>query len=159
MALGLGWVERNLASAPPQAELVPAAQPSTLTHVERRAALALFLIAITLLGLGFQIHFSLNAAPLFLRFAKPPELEYLIPIFWIGFNLLMLPGALLTTRYGGLWVMTAGSVVGALAAFAVAHAGSVTALGAAQFIAGGAWGCMMMSAVTATARSQSSYKK
>ena len=72
-----------------------------------------------------------------------------MPVFWIDFNLLMLPGAMLTTRYGGLWVMAAGGVVGALAAFAAANAGSLTALSTAQFIAGGAWGCVMMSAVTA----------
>ena len=149
VTLGLGWAERSLAGAPPQAELVPAAQPSTLAHVERRAPLALFLIAVTLLGLGFQIHFSLNSAPMFLKFAGPPVLEHLMPVFWIGFNLLMLPGAMLTTRYGGLWVMAAGGVFGALAAFAALNAGDLKVLSAAQFIAGGAWGCVMMSAVTA----------
>ncbi len=147
VTVGLGWAERNLADAPTQAAAAPS--PSIPGSVESRSPLALFLIAITLLGLGFQIHFSLNAAPLFLRFAKPPELEYLIPIFWIGFNLLMLPGALLTTRYGGLRVMAAGCAAGALAAVAVVLAGGVTTVSAAQFIAGGAWGCAMMSAVTA----------
>ncbi len=149
VTLGLGWAERRLVGAPPQAELVPAAQPSTLAHVERRAPLALFLIAVTLLGLGFQIHFSLNSAPMFLKFAKPPDLEHLMPVFWIGFNLLMLPGAMLTTRYGGLWVMAAGGAVAALAAFAAVNVGSLTTLSTAQFIAGGAWGCVMMSAFTA----------
>ena len=148
VTLGLGWAERSLAGAPPQTE--PASQPSTLgNNVERRAPLALFLIAITLLGLGFQVHFSLNSAPLFLKFAKPPDLEQLMPVFWIGFSLLMLPGTMLTTRYGGLRVMAAGGVIGALAAFAAVHAGSLTVLSTAQFIAGGAWGCVMMSAVTA----------
>ena len=72
-----------------------------------------------------------------------------MPIFWIGFNLLMLPGTMLTSRYGGLKVMAAGGVVGAIAAFAVVQATSVTALSVAQFVAGGAWGIVMMSAVTA----------
>ncbi len=149
VTLGLGWVERNLASAAPQNEILAASHPSTPAHVRTRAPLVIFLIAATLLGLGFQIHFSLNSAPLFLKFAKPPDLEQLMPVFWIGFSLLMLPSTWLATRYGGLWVMTAGSVVGALAAFAAVHAGSLTALSTAQFIAGGAWGCVMMSAVTA----------
>lgn len=149
VTLGLGWAERSLAGGPLRVEPAPAAQPSAVAVVQSRAPLALFLIAVMLLGLGFQIHFSLNAAPMFLKFAQPPELEHLMPVFWIGFNLLMLPGTMLTTRYGGLWVMAAGGVVGALAAFAAAHSGSLAGLGTAQFIAGGAWGCVMMSAVTA----------
>ena len=61
----------------------------------------------------------------------------------------MLPGTLLTKRYGGLWIMAAGGAVGAFAAFIALHAGSLTVLSTAQFVAGGAWGCVMMSAVTA----------
>ena len=147
VTLGLGWAERNLAAAPAPIEALP--PPSTPVNADSRSALALFLIAITLLGLGFQIHFSLNTPPMFLKFAKPPELEQLMPVFWIGFSLLMLPGTTLTTRYGGLWVMAAGGMVSALAAFAAVNAGGLTTLGAAQFVAGGAWGCVMMSAVTA----------
>ena len=147
VTLGLGWAERNLAATPPHVE--PASLLSTPTHVATRSPLALFLIAIALLGLGFQIHFSLNTAPLFLKFAKPPELEQLMPVFWIGFSLLMLPTTFLTKRYGGLCIMAAGGVVGAQAAFIALHASSLTVLTAAQFVAGGAWGCVMMSAVTA----------
>ena len=147
VTLGLGWAERNLASAPAQAEVAP--PPSISGNVDNRSPLALFLIAIALLGLGFQIHFSLNTAPLFLKFAKPPELEQLMPVFWIGFSLLMLPTTFLAQRYGGLSIMAAGSVVGAQAAFIALHASNLTVLSAAQFIAGGAWGCVMMSAVTA----------
>ncbi len=144
VTLGLGWAERSLASAGDATASVP-----TPTRSHERTPLMLFLIAVTLLGLGFQIHFSLNAAPMFLKFAKAPDLENLMPVFWIGFNLLMLPGTMLTTRYGGLTIMAAGGVIGALAAFFALHAGSLSALSAAQFIAGGAWGCVMMSAVTA----------
>ncbi len=147
VTLGLGWAERNLATTPLSAEATPL--PPTAGNVKSHSSLTLFLVAITLLGLGFQIHFSLNTAPLFLKFAKPPELEQLMPVFWIGFSLLMLPGTMLTKRYGGLWIMAAGGVVGAFAAFAAVNAGSLTTLSAAQFVAGGAWGCVMMSAVTA----------
>ncbi len=147
VTLGLGWAERNLAAAPSQTEAVTL--PSTAGNVDTRSPLALFLIAIALLGLGFQIHFSLNTAPLFLKFAKPPELEQLMPVFWIGFSLLMLPTTFFTKRYGGLSIMAAGGVVGAQAAFIALHASNLTVLTAAQFIAGGAWGYVMMSAVTA----------
>ena len=143
VTLGLGWAERSLAGAAAPALTEP------ISSVQHRAPLGIFLLAIVLLGLGFQIHFSLNAAPMFLKFAEAAELEHLMPIFWIGFNLLMLPGTMLTSRYGGLKVMAAGGVVAAIAAFAVVQATSVTALSVAQFVAGGAWGIVMMSAVTA----------
>ena len=142
VTLGLGWAERNLANAPAQAT------PEPVVTVPTNGSLGVFLVAVALLGFGFQIHFSLNAAPTFLKFAKPPDLDHLMPIFWIGFNVLMLPGTMLTSRYGGLKVMAAGGVIGAIAAFFVAQATSVAALGAAQFVAGGAWGIVMMSTVT-----------
>lgn len=147
VTLGLGWAERHLAAAPPPTE---SEQPtSTMSHTTARSPVALFLMAIALLALGFQVHSSLNTSPMFLKFATPPELEQLMPIFWIGFSVLMLPGTLLTQRYGGLCVMAASGVVGAQAAFVALHAGNLTVLSTAQFIAGGAWGCVMMSAVSA----------
>jgi hypothetical protein len=141
VTLGLGWVERNLAGA--------GTVPAAAAKAPPREPLGTFLLAVALLGLGFQIHFALNAAPLFLKFAKPAELEYLMPVFWIGFNLLMLPGTLLTSRYGGLAVMAAAGVIGGIASYAALHADSLAALTIAQFVAGGAWGCVLMSAVSA----------
>jgi hypothetical protein len=108
-----------------------------------------FLAAIVLLGLGFQLHFAVNSAPNYLRFAKPADLEQLMPVFWIGFNLLILPASLLTKRHGGPFMMAAGALVGAVAAVAVAQAGTLRFLVAAQFVAGAAWGCVMMSAISA----------
>jgi hypothetical protein len=108
-----------------------------------------FLAAIVLLGLGFQLHFAVNSAPNYLRFAKPAELEKLMPVFWIGFNLLILPASLLTKRHGGPFMMAAGALVGAVAAVAVSQAGTLRFLVAAQFVAGAAWGCVMMSALSA----------
>jgi hypothetical protein len=141
--LGVVWVERWLAAnaAPAAAPPAAAAKP---VH-----PLFWFLLGVALLGLGFQVHFVLNSAPLYLRFAKPADLEYLMPVFWIGFSLLMLPATLATQRYGGLAVMGAGGVVGALAAYLASGAGSLSFLIAMQFIAGGAWGCVLMSAVAA----------
>jgi len=110
---------------------------------------ALFLFATALLGLGFQVHFALNAAPNFLRFAKPADLEYLMPVFWIGFNLLILPASFATKRLGGLAMMAIGSAVGGLAAAAASSAGSLPMLVIAQLCAGAGWGCVMMSAFAA----------
>jgi MFS family permease len=90
-----------------------------------------------LLGIGFQVHSSLNAAPQYLRFAKPADLEMLLPIFWVGFNVLMLCASPLTKRYGGVVVMGIAGCVGAVAAGVAASAGSLNVLMAAQFVAGG----------------------
>lgn len=142
---GIVFVERHLAAQP----AAPAPDSSAAAADKPVHPAFWFLFGVALLGLGFQIHFALNSAPQYLRFAKPADLEYLMPVFWIGFSLLMLPASLATRRYGGLAVMGAGSVLGALATWLAAGAGSLNALVAMQFVAGGAWGCVLMSAVSA----------
>src|SRR5205807_1339257 len=54
-----------------------------------------------------------------------------------------------TQRYGGLAVMGAGSVIAALASLFAFNAGGLDMVVLMQFVAGGAWGCVLMSAVTA----------
>ena len=124
------------------------AAPEAASPVRGRPV-AMFLFAIALLGLGFQVHFALNSAPGYLRFAKPGDLQYLMPVFWVGFNLLILPASMLARRYGGLAMMAVGAAAGGLAAAVVANAGSLPVLVAAQFFAGAAWGCVMLSALAA----------
>ena len=138
---GMLWAEKHLAAAAP-AEPPPPARPLD-------ARVVTFFAAVALLGLGFQMHFALNSAPLYLRFAKPPELDHLMPVFWIGFNLLIFPACRANQRFGGVPVMTAGAVLGALAAGAAASAPSLEILVALQFLAGGAWAAVLMSAMTA----------
>ncbi|QJR16592.1 MFS transporter [Usitatibacter palustris] len=108
-----------------------------------------FAIAVALLAVGFQVHFSMNSVPAYLKHAKPQDLEHLMPVFWIGFNLLMLPATLLTKRFGGLFVMALAGVVAVAATAFAARVDNLDALIAAQFVAGGAWGTLLMSAFTA----------
>ena len=54
------------------------------------------------LALGFQIHFSLNSAQQYLRVAAAADLPWLMPVFWIGFNVLMFPAAGLATQRGAV---------------------------------------------------------
>jgi hypothetical protein len=70
-------------------------------------------------------------------------------VFWIGFNIAMFPASVITKRRGGLAVMGSAGLLGALAVLGAELAGSLNALIAAQFIAGAAWGCMLMSAISA----------
>ena len=136
--VGITWAERAMAS---NAAPVP---PSP-----KKPPMLLFLAGIALAGIGFQIHFSLNSAGHFLRFAKPADLEHLMPVFWIGFNLLVLPATLATKRYGAMVMISAGAFIGALAAYAAVNAGNLNTLIAAQFVAGAAWAFVLMSAFSA----------
>ncbi len=108
-----------------------------------------FLLAVLLAGLAFQVHFALNAAPAFLRFASPKDLENLMPVFWIGFNVMLAPGVLATKRVGGIAAFALGSAVGGVGAVVAASAGSLSLLVAAQFVAGAGWGIAIASAAAA----------
>jgi hypothetical protein len=143
-ALALSKVERGLAQRSPQAE---AKQPAPAKPL-RKVPVA-FIAAMVILALGYQLHFSINSAPFFLRFAKPVDLEWLLPVFWIGFNIAMFPASVVTKKRGGLIVMGFAGLLGAIAVIGAEMAGSLNVLIAAQFLAGAAWGCMLMSAVSA----------
>jgi hypothetical protein len=140
VTLALSRVERDLAREVP-AKL---ADSKPLGRVP-----LLFIASMVILALGYQLHFSINSAPFFLRFAKPADLEWLMPVFWIGFNLVLFPASIVTKRHGGLIVMGAAGLLGALAVLGAELAGNLNILIVAQFIAGAAWGCMLMSAVSA----------
>ena len=62
--IGIIWAERHLATASP-------ATPAAVTPKKPVQPVFWFFLAVLLLGIGFQIHFSLNTATLFLRLAKP----------------------------------------------------------------------------------------
>ena len=142
-ALALSRVERLVAEpSRPVAALRAAAKPFD-------KASTIFVASMVILALGYQLHFSINSGPFFLRFAKPSDLEWLMPIFWIGFNIVMFPASVIVKRRGGLIVTGIAGLSGALAVFGAELAGNLSTLIAAQFIAGAAWGCMLMSAISA----------
>jgi hypothetical protein len=140
--LALTRVERDLAQEAAFTKPVAAPKPFGTVPV-------IFIAAMILLALGYQLHFSINSAPSYLRFAKPSDLQWLMPVFWIGFNIAMFPASLIVKHRGGLIVMGAAGLLGSVAVLAAEFAGGLQTLIAAQFIAGAAWGCMLMSAVSA----------
>lgn len=142
VTLLLAAAERTLPPRAPAGNVVAAGTASPTT-------IALFVLAVVLFAIGFQLHFSVNNAPAYLKFAKPADLERLMPVFWIGFNLLVLPATLLTKRFGGVAIMAAGGVIGTLLTLAAPHAGSLDALVAIQFATGATWSAILMSAFTA----------
>ncbi len=109
----------------------------------------LFIGAMVILALGYQLHFSINSEAFYLRLAKRGDLPWLMPVFWIGFNIALFPASLVVKHRGGLIVMGVAGLFGALAIVIAELAGALNVLIVAQFIAGAAWGCMMMSALSA----------
>ena len=141
--LALSRVERSIAQQAPSGSEPPApARP--LGQIPM-----FFIASMVILSLGYQLHFAINSAPFFLRFAKPDELQWLLPVFWIGFNIAMFPASVVVKHRGGLIVMGAAGLFGAFAVLGAELAGNLNMLIVAQFVAGAAWGCMLMSAVSA----------
>ena len=135
---GLVVAERRRTSEA-RGETQPAATPSPS---------GLFL-ALAFLALGIQAHYSLNSAPRYLQFASPARLAYLMPVFWVGFNLLMFAGARLVKRIGAADAMALAAACGAIATLAASLAPNLPVLLAAQFLAGGCWGAALVAAYTA----------
>ncbi|TCU78955.1 MFS transporter [Bradyrhizobium sp. R2.2-H] len=141
-ALGLSRIEYDVARDTVRPAPAKAAKPLGLVPIA-------FIVAMVALALGYQLHFAMNSAPFYLRFAEPDDLQWLMPVFWIGFNIAMFPASLVVKHRGGLIVMGAAGLFGAVAIAAAEFAGSLNTLIVAQFLAGAAWGCMLMSAVSA----------
>ena len=137
----LSWVERSLPrAAEPVTKPTPHAGAPTMVW---------FVPAVLLLGLGFQIHLSLNATPAYLNFATPDMVAWLMPLFWIGFAFGLLPAPFLTRICGALLSIALAAVIAAAAAFIVAAATNLDTVAAAQLIAGAAWGIAMTSMICA----------
>src|SRR5262249_23683238 len=71
-------------------------------------------------------------------------------VFWIGFDLVMFLASFFVRRHGALIVMSIAGLLGAVVLIGAEHAGNLSMLTLAQFLAGAAWGCMMMSAIPAS---------
>jgi MFS family permease len=141
--LGMISAERKLAAAPTTPESPPVRACGTMTKPA-----IVFALGMIVLALGYQMHFALASTALFLRFTKPAELQWLMPVFWIGFNISMFPASVVTKRFGGYAVMGGAALVGAFAILAAHLAQGLEQLVIAQFAAGAAWGAILMSAFT-----------
>ena len=139
--VGLLFAEKRLPPNPP-------AEPKPVPpHLPPAGSPQLF-TALLLLALGFQVHFSLSLAPRYSQLAPREQLPYLMPVFWIGFNLLMFPASRMVKRMGPAAGMALGAALGALALLA-SLAPSLGILLMAEFLAGGCWGAAMVAAYSA----------
>lgn len=150
VAFGMVAAERALAAgrgaAPPAT--VAASAPASGGR-EAAPPIPAFLFAALLAAAAFQYHANIASAPLVLRHAAAADLPWLMPVFWVGFNLALLPASLLTKRFGGLPVMAAGALLAAACTVMAWQAGSLGALLAAQSLAGAGWAVALMSAFSA----------
>lgn len=142
---GLVYAERRLAagSAPAQNPAEEKKPPPDAGPV------ALFFVALLLMAAGFQVHFALNSAPRYLAFATPERLPYLMPVFWIGFNIVMFPASSLVKRLGPLKTLAGAALLGVAAILGSVLARDLPGLVLAQFMAGGLWGAASVAAYTA----------
>ena len=144
VTLGMITAERRLAAnSNPSIASPPVRSFGTMT----RPAIVFALGMITL-ALGYQMHFALDSAPLFLRFTNADALQWLMPVFWVGFNISMFPASFITNRLGGYKVMGGAALIGAVAILAAHFAQDLEQMVVAQFAAGAAWGAILMSAFT-----------
>jgi hypothetical protein len=144
VSLALVKVERTLAK-----QALETSEPPNTVDRAVPMPVVVFALAVLLFAFGFQLHVFINSAPLFKKFSG--NLSTLMPVFWVGFSVGMFPASLITKRWGGLPVMGAAGIVGALAIVAMEVAGSLDWMIAAQLAAGAAWGCILMSAFAAAA--------
>jgi hypothetical protein len=131
VTLSIVWAEKTLTRDAPPEKPAP-------TEI-RIGILLVFLAAVLLAQMGFQVHSAVNAARLFAKYARPGELPTLLTPL----------ASLLAKRLGGIVSMMLGALVAAGSAFAAAQATNVASLGIAQFICGAAWGAVMVSTVVA----------
>lgn len=140
-------VDRRLAAA---ARTAPAEPPVPAPALPNGDFLG-WLLGALLLAAAFQIHFSLNSAPQFLRHAPASQLEWLMPLFWVGFAAGALPAGALCARVGALGVAAGGAVVGAMAALVGSWSPSLEVTIGTQLVAGAAWGAMLPALYTSAA--------
>lgn len=158
---GLIWVERAIQAAADKvtsrapdaaaspADAADAALGPRLGSQQNAFVVGTFLIGAGVLAFGYQTYIFFNAAPQYLRFAQPADLEKLLPVFWVGFNVLWIPAVYFIPRMGGFPVMVCSAAIGAMGTVVAALAPNLPLTIVGQLIAGGAWGTLLMAGLAA----------
>ena len=142
VTLGMVAAERSLAAGAQKAPLPLTRHPVPVTQV------AAFLVAAALGAAAFQWHGSVVSGPLALRFAAPADLPWVLPLFWVGFNLALWPAGLMARHQGPWRAMALGALLAAGGNLAAALAGTLPPLLVAQTVAGAGWALLLCSAFT-----------
>lgn len=143
VTLGIVAAERALARRG------PARSDETQSPARSGPAATAFLFACAAAALAFQWHGFVASAPLALRFAPAAELPWLLPVFWVGFNLALWPAGLLAKRIGPLRSLALGAVLAACGNSLASGATALSLLLTGQAIAGIGWALLLCSAFCA----------
>lgn len=141
VTLGMVAAERALARSPGGAASPVPAAPLPIPR-----AAVLFLAGCAVGALAFQWHAFVASAPLALRVVAAAELPWVLPAFWVGFNVALAPAAWSARRRGPWPTLLAGAVLAAAGTAAANTATSLAALVPAQIVAGAGWGTLLFSA-------------
>lgn len=137
--IGLSSLEQR---APPQTRPETVSPPGLAT-------LSLFAVAMAILAIGFELQMNIVVSPLLARVVGPNEVAWFSPLFWLGFNVVIVPVGLMSRRLGALTVTGAAAIVGAAAMTGMIVADAFMPLIVMHVIAGAAWGSIVSSAVAA----------
>ena len=132
--------------------LTPTAPAAPAGGLPNPAALRRLILAMGLLGLGFQFHVFVNATPLYKTVAAATDLPWLLPVFWIGFSLALYPGARWSARRGPETTLRSAALLGTGASLACLLPLPLPALIGIQALAGVAWGLAFLAALDLAGR-------
>ena len=142
VTLGMVAAERTLAGRASKAAAAPATADRRPTGVQVGA----FLAACVVGAFAFQWHQSISSSALALRWASAADLPWLLPAFWVGFNLSLLPAGALTRRLGAPATMAIGAELAMLGTAGAAFAPGLELLLLAQLASGAGWARLLWAA-------------
>lgn len=145
VALGMVAAERALARQAAEGGTAAAAAAETGLR-PRPGQVAAFLAACVVGALAFQWHHSISSSALALRMARAEDLPWLLPVFWVGFNLSLVPAGLLTRKLGAAPTMAIGAELAMLGTAGAAFAPTLELLLAAQAATGAGWALLLCAA-------------
>lgn len=149
VTLGMVAAERSLARQAAGRADVRATAPAAKVNAVNAVSAWAFVMACAMAAAAFQWHGFVASAPLALRFAPVADLPWLLPAFWVGFNVALLPAGWWAQRAGALTAMLLGATVAALGSAAAASAPSLPWLLLAQALTGAGWALLLCSAFSA----------
>ena len=118
------------------------------------------LVAVALFAFGVQMHVAFNSAKYFTSVYPGASLEWLMPLFWVGFSVAMFPASqwlkrcayaedLLAQIAGATQAMWCAGLLGAAALVACVFAPTLALLIIFQVVAGAAWAVVMLAVFSA----------
>lgn len=144
VTIGMVAAERRLARGA-AATAGAAAAPAEPSRFRRGEALT-FIAACVIGAVAFQWHTFVSSAPLLLQRVQAQQLQQWLPLFWVGFNLCLVPAGMLCKRIGAPGAMAIGAELAMLGVAAAAFSPSLALLAASQLLAGAGWAVLLCAA-------------